>query len=46
MVWGSRGRYSERDADAYAVRKLREWRRKVRPAPFWAAARVGPAGRF
>ena len=28
-VWGARGRYSERDADAYAIRKLREWRRRV-----------------
>ena len=27
-VWGSRGKYSERDADAYATRKLREWRRR------------------
>jgi hypothetical protein len=27
-VWGSkRGRYSERDADAYAIRKTREWRK-------------------
>lgn len=26
-VWGSRGQYSERDADAYSIRKLREWRR-------------------
>ncbi|WP_415907113.1 hypothetical protein [Oleiharenicola sp. Vm1] len=26
-VWGSRGRMSERDADAYAIRKMREWRR-------------------
>lgn len=26
-VWGTRGQYSERDADAYALRKLREWRR-------------------
>ena len=26
MVWGSRGRYSERDADAYAIHKVREWR--------------------
>jgi hypothetical protein len=25
-VWGARGQYSERDADAYAHRKLREWR--------------------
>jgi hypothetical protein len=27
-VWGSRGRYSERDADAYALKMLRAWRRK------------------
>jgi hypothetical protein len=27
-VWGSRGQMSERDADAYALHKLREWRRK------------------
>jgi hypothetical protein len=26
-VWGSRGRYSERDADAYALRMLRAFRR-------------------
>jgi len=26
-VWGSRGQYSERDACAYAIRKLREWRK-------------------
>ncbi len=26
-VWGSRGQYSERDADAYAIRMLRAWRR-------------------
>ena len=25
-VWGARGQFSERDADAYAIRKLREWR--------------------
>jgi hypothetical protein len=28
MVWGARGKFSERDADAYALRKLRHWRRK------------------
>jgi hypothetical protein len=28
-VWGARGQFSERDADAYAKRKTREWRRKV-----------------
>jgi hypothetical protein len=27
-VWGARGRYSDRDADAYAIRKTREWRRR------------------
>ena len=27
-VWGAKGQYSERDADAYALHKLREWRRK------------------
>lgn len=27
MVWGSRGRFSERDADAYALRMLRAYRR-------------------
>jgi hypothetical protein len=26
-VWGAKGRYSERDADAYAIRKVREYRR-------------------
>jgi hypothetical protein len=26
-VWGSRGRYSERDADAYALRMVRAYRR-------------------
>jgi len=27
-VWGARGQYSDRDADAYAIKKVREWRRK------------------
>lgn len=27
MVYGARGRYSERDADAYALRMLRQYRR-------------------
>lgn len=27
-VWGSRGRYSERDADAYGIHMLRRWRRE------------------
>ncbi len=26
-IWGARGQYSDRDADAYAIRKMREWRR-------------------
>jgi hypothetical protein len=28
-VWGARGQYSERDADAYALRVLRRWRRET-----------------
>lgn len=27
-VWGARGRMSERDADAYAIRMVRAWRRE------------------
>jgi hypothetical protein len=27
-VWGARGQFSEKDADAYAIRKTREWRHK------------------
>jgi hypothetical protein len=27
-VWGARGRFSDRDADAYAIRKTREWCRQ------------------
>lgn len=27
-VWGARGKYSERDADAYALKMLRAWRRR------------------
>lgn len=27
-VWGARGQLSERDADAFAIRKTREWRRR------------------
>lgn len=27
-VWGSRGRYSERDADCYALAAVRRWRRR------------------
>jgi hypothetical protein len=30
-VWGARGQYSNRDADAYAIRKTREWRRLHTP---------------
>lgn len=26
-VWGAKGQFSERDADAYALHKIREWRR-------------------
>jgi len=32
-VWGARGQYSERDADAYALRTLRRWRRERVAAP-------------
>lgn len=28
-VWNAKGRFSERDADAYAIRKVREWRKKT-----------------
>jgi hypothetical protein len=28
-VWGARGRQSERECDAYAIRKVREWRRTM-----------------
>lgn len=27
-VWGSKGQFSERDADAYGIRMVRQWRRK------------------
>ena len=27
-VWGSRGQFSERDADAYAIKMLRQWRNR------------------
>ena len=27
-VWGARGQYSDRDADACAITKVREWRRR------------------
>ncbi|HSB54219.1 MAG TPA: hypothetical protein VLD58_07670 [Gemmatimonadales bacterium] len=30
-VWGARGQFSERDADAYALRQLRRWRREGPP---------------
>jgi hypothetical protein len=29
-VWGARGQFSDKDADAYAIRKTREWRLKKR----------------
>ncbi len=35
-VWGSRGKYSERDADAFGIRMLRKFRRgefEVKPVP-------------
>lgn len=28
-VWGARGQFSERDADAYALRMLRKWRQRA-----------------
>ena len=28
MVWGGRGRFSEKDADAYGIRITRAWRRR------------------
>jgi hypothetical protein len=31
-VWGARGQYSDKDADAYAIRKTREWRRLHTPS--------------
>jgi len=30
-VWGARGLFSDRDADSYAIRKVREWRRLHSP---------------
>lgn len=30
-VWGARGQYSDRDADYWAIRKMREWRRLHQP---------------
>jgi hypothetical protein len=33
MVWGARGRFSERECDAYAVRMVRAWRRAHRAEP-------------
>lgn len=27
-VWGARGQFSDRDADAYAIKKTRGWRRQ------------------
>jgi hypothetical protein len=32
-VWGARGQFSERDADAYAIRMVRAWRRRSLEAP-------------
>lgn len=44
-VWGSRGQFSERDACAYGIRKLREWRRHERhPIEAAASARLRPSG--
>ena len=40
-VWGSRGLMSERDADAFAIRKMREWRRK-KPARMVALPQEAP----
>jgi len=37
-VWGARGRQSERECDAYAIRKVREWRRTM---PARRVARIG-----
>jgi hypothetical protein len=28
-VWGARGQFSERDADAYAIKSLRSWRKRI-----------------
>lgn len=28
-IWGSRGQFSERDADAYAIKKVREYRKQA-----------------
>lgn len=41
-VWGARGQYSERDADAYAIAKTREWRRLhgIRQTPGQAPRRA------
>jgi hypothetical protein len=30
-VWGARGQFSERDADAYAISRTRHWRRRGSP---------------
>lgn len=32
-VWGSRAQVSERDADAYAIHMMREWRRRKAETP-------------
>ena len=34
-VWGSRGQYSNRDADAYGIRKVREWRKNHNTPFYW-----------
>jgi hypothetical protein len=41
-VWGARGRYSERDCDAYAIGVVRHWRRAGSPF-FGSAGEVVPA---
>lgn len=32
-VWGARGQFSERDADAYGIHMTREWRRRPTDSP-------------
>ncbi len=39
-VWGARWQYSERDADCYALRILRRWRRRIVPRGTLAPAFV------
>lgn len=36
-VWSARGQYSETDADAYAIRKQREWRKIHAPREIYPA---------